>query len=115
MKVALLFAVLVVAAPARAEVVATGYIDNNVAGDVQSGRVGAGVSAGYYLRRRIGFEVDGELHGHFSATRTSPNSPRAASTSTLAPLSCRATSWLRTACRALRRAAGARTRPAGLA
>lgn len=43
----------------------TAYIDNNVAGDVQSGRPGLGVAAGYYLGDRIGFEVDGELHGHF--------------------------------------------------
>jgi len=53
------------AAPAHAQWVATGYIDNNVAGDVQSGRPGLGVSAGYYLRGRIGLELDAELHGHF--------------------------------------------------
>jgi hypothetical protein len=53
------------AAPAHAQWLATGYIDNNVAGDVQSGRVGLGVSAGYYLRARVGLELDGELHGHF--------------------------------------------------
>jgi hypothetical protein len=53
------------AAPARAQWAATAYVDNNVAGDVQSGRVGLGVSAGYYLHGRIGVELDGELHGHF--------------------------------------------------
>jgi hypothetical protein len=53
------------AAPAHAQWLATGYIDNNVAGDVQSGRVGLGVSAGYYLRGWVGLELDGELHGHF--------------------------------------------------
>lgn len=53
------------AAPAHAQWVATGYIDNNVAGDVQSGRVGLGASVGYHLRDRIGFELDAELHGHF--------------------------------------------------
>jgi hypothetical protein len=65
MRLVLALAVLVSAAPARAEVVATGYIDNNVAGDVQSGRPGVGASIGYYLRGRIGFELDAELHGHF--------------------------------------------------
>ena len=64
---AMLAVVLVAAgaAPARAQWAASAYIDNNVAGDVQSGRVGLGVSAGYYLRDRIGLELDAELHGHF--------------------------------------------------
>jgi hypothetical protein len=53
------------ATPARAQWAAGAYVDNNVAGDVQSGRIGVGVSAGYYLRGRIGLELDGELHGHF--------------------------------------------------
>jgi len=53
------------AAPAHAQLAATAYLDNNVAGDVQSGRIGLGISIGYYLRGRIGFELDGELHGHF--------------------------------------------------
>jgi hypothetical protein len=52
-------------APARAQVAATAYIDNNVAGDVQSGRPGLGVAAGYYLGDRVGFELDAEVHGHF--------------------------------------------------
>lgn len=57
--------VAAMASPAHAQWAATAYIDNDVAGDVQSGRLGAGVSAGYYLRGRIGFELDAELHGHF--------------------------------------------------
>ncbi len=57
--------VVTVAAPARAQWAATGYVDNNVAGDVQSGRLGLGVSAGYYIRGSVGFELDAELHGHF--------------------------------------------------
>jgi hypothetical protein len=57
--------VVTVAAPARAQWAATAYVDNNVAGDVQSGRLGLGVSAGYYVRGWIGFELDAELHGHF--------------------------------------------------
>ena len=51
--------VLAAAAPARAELVATGYLDNNVAGDVQNGRPGVGASVGYYLHGRIGIELDG--------------------------------------------------------
>jgi Outer membrane protein beta-barrel domain len=58
---------LVAAAPATAQAqwLATGYVDNNVAGDVQSGRLGAGVSAGYFLGGQLGLELDAELHGHF--------------------------------------------------
>lgn len=52
-------------APAHAQVAATLYIDNDVAGDVQSGRLGVGASAGYYLGGWIGLELDGEFHGHF--------------------------------------------------
>jgi hypothetical protein len=64
---AMLVVLFLVAAPARAHAqwLAAGYVDNNVAGDVQSGRLGLGVSAGYYLRGRIGLELDGEVHGHF--------------------------------------------------
>lgn len=60
-------AAVVVSLPAAAQAhgAVTAYIDNNVAGDVQSGRPGVGVSAGYYLGDRIGLELDGELHGHF--------------------------------------------------
>jgi hypothetical protein len=57
--------VAIAATPAHAQWAATAYIDNNVAGDVQSGRVGLGVSAAYFLRGRLGFELDAELHGHF--------------------------------------------------
>jgi hypothetical protein len=53
------------AAPAQAQWSATAYVDNNVAGGVQSGRLGAGVSTGYTLRGWIGLELDAELHGHF--------------------------------------------------
>jgi hypothetical protein len=64
---AVLVVVLVTAAatPAQAQWAASAYVDNNVAGDVQSGRLGLGVSAGYYVRGTIGFELDAELHGHF--------------------------------------------------
>ena len=40
-------AVVALPSPARARWAVTGYIDNNVAGDVQSGRLGIGLSAGY--------------------------------------------------------------------
>ncbi|RYZ01428.1 MAG: hypothetical protein EOO73_35615 [Myxococcales bacterium] len=43
----------------------TPYMANNVAGDVQSGRIGAGVSLAVFPWERLGFELDGELHGHF--------------------------------------------------
>jgi opacity protein-like surface antigen len=45
--------------------VATPYLDNNVAGDVQSGRLGLGVSLAYNPWEHFGFELDAELHGHF--------------------------------------------------
>lgn len=54
-----------VAAPAQAQVVATPYIDTNVAGDVETGRGGVGASVAYYFRGRLGFELDVERHGHF--------------------------------------------------
>jgi len=47
-----------------ARVTVTPYITNNVAGDVQSGRVGLGVALAYFLDH-VGFELDAELHGHF--------------------------------------------------
>lgn len=50
---------------ARAQVVGTGFIANDVAGDVQSGRIGIGISAAYFPIPRLGAELDGELHGHF--------------------------------------------------
>jgi outer membrane protein W len=43
----------------------TPYLANNVVGDVQSGRIGAGLSLVFYPWELFGFELDGELHGHF--------------------------------------------------
>jgi hypothetical protein len=43
----------------------TPYMANNIAGDVQSGRVGLGVSLAFFPWQHFGFELDGELHGHF--------------------------------------------------
>jgi hypothetical protein len=43
----------------------TPYMANNVVGDVQSGRIGAGVSLAFHPWAHFGFELDGELHGHF--------------------------------------------------
>jgi opacity protein-like surface antigen len=43
----------------------TPYLANNVVGDVQSGRLGLGISLNYFPWAHLGFEVDGELHGHF--------------------------------------------------
>jgi hypothetical protein len=53
------------AGPAHAQLVATPYIDTNVAGDVETGRGGIGASVGYYVRGLLGFELDVERHGHF--------------------------------------------------
>lgn len=53
------------AAPAHAQLVATPYIDTNVAGDVETGRGGIGASVGYYVHGVLGFELDVERHGHF--------------------------------------------------
>lgn len=53
------------AAPARAQIVATPYIDTNAAGDVQGGRAGLGASVAYYFRGLFGIELDVERHGHF--------------------------------------------------
>jgi opacity protein-like surface antigen len=55
---------LFVATAAQAQVVATPYIDSNVAGDVEIGRGGLGASLGYYWRR-LGLEIDLERHAHF--------------------------------------------------
>lgn len=58
--------VMAAVTPAHAQWAATAYIDDNVAGDVQSGRGGVGVTAGhYFLGGRLGLELEGELHGHF--------------------------------------------------
>lgn len=43
----------------------TPYLANNVVGDVQSGRIGAGLSLVFHPWEHFGFELDGELHGHF--------------------------------------------------
>jgi opacity protein-like surface antigen len=47
----------------------TPYLANNVVGDVQSGRIGAGLSLVLLPWEHLGFEVDAELHGHFFGTR----------------------------------------------
>lgn len=44
---------------------ATPYMANNVVGDVQSGRIGVGLSLAVHPWDYFGFELDGELHGHF--------------------------------------------------
>jgi opacity protein-like surface antigen len=59
-----LFALMLVATAAQAQVVATPYLDSNVAGDVEIGRGGIGASLGYYWRR-LGLELDLERHPHF--------------------------------------------------
>lgn len=43
----------------------TPYLANNIVGDVQSGRIGAGLSLAIHPWEHFGFELDGELHGHF--------------------------------------------------
>jgi hypothetical protein len=43
----------------------TPYLANNVVGDVQSGRIGLGMSIAFNPWAHFGFELDGELHGHF--------------------------------------------------
>lgn len=52
-------------APEPMRFAATPYLANNVAGDVQSGRVGLGVSLAWFPWKYFGFELDGQLHGHF--------------------------------------------------
>jgi opacity protein-like surface antigen len=52
-------------APPPMRFAVTPYLANNVAGDVQSGRVGLGVSLAFFPWDHFGFELDGELHGHF--------------------------------------------------
>lgn len=53
------------AAPAHAQLVASPHLDAKVAGDVETERGGVGVSVGYYLRGRLGLELDAGWHGHF--------------------------------------------------
>lgn len=55
----------IAAPPALPRLALTPYIANNVAGDVQSGRAGVGVSLAYYAAEHLGFELDAEAHGHF--------------------------------------------------
>lgn len=43
----------------------TPYLSNHVIGDVQSGRVGLGMSLAWLPWEHFGFELDGQLHGHF--------------------------------------------------
>jgi len=43
----------------------TPYLANNAFGDVQSGRIGAGLSVDLYPWEYFGFELDAEMHGHF--------------------------------------------------
>jgi opacity protein-like surface antigen len=53
------------AAPEPMSFAVTPYLANNVAGDVQSGRVGMGLSLAVFPWKYVGFEIDGQLHGHF--------------------------------------------------
>ncbi|MDF3069023.1 MAG: hypothetical protein K0R38_4624 [Polyangiaceae bacterium] len=53
------------AAPQPMSFAATPYLANNVAGDVQSGRLGMGLSLALFPWKYVGFELDGQLHGHF--------------------------------------------------
>jgi hypothetical protein len=57
-------AVAWIAAPAQAQWIVTPYVGVNVAGDLETRRGGAGVSAGY-IGDWVGFEFDVERHGHF--------------------------------------------------
>jgi hypothetical protein len=54
-------------APAQAQVVVSPHLDAKVAGDVETERGGVGITAGYYLRGRLGLglELDAAWHGHF--------------------------------------------------
>jgi opacity protein-like surface antigen len=56
-------------APEPMRFAVTPYLANNVVGDVQSGRIGAGVSLAFYPWELFGFELDGQLHGHFFRDR----------------------------------------------
>jgi opacity protein-like surface antigen len=53
------------AAPKPLRFAATPYVANNAFGDVQSGRLGFGLSLAVFPWAHFGFELDGELHGHF--------------------------------------------------
>ena len=53
------------AAPPPMSLLVTPYLANNVVGDVQSGRLGMGLSLAVFPWEYVGFEIDGQLHGHF--------------------------------------------------
>ncbi len=53
------------AAPKPLRFAASPYVANDVAGDVQSGRLGLGLSLAVFPWAHLGFELDGQLHGHF--------------------------------------------------
>jgi outer membrane protein W len=53
------------AAPKPLRFAATPYVANNAVGDVQSGRLGLGLSLAAFPWAHFGFELDGQLHGHF--------------------------------------------------
>jgi opacity protein-like surface antigen len=63
-RAALLLGSILVTTAVQAQPVATPYFDSNIAGDVEIGRGGVGVSLGYYWRR-LGIELDLERHPHF--------------------------------------------------
>src|SRR5262245_36678896 len=52
------------AAPAQAQWLVTPYVGGNVAGDVEHGKGGPGLSVGY-LGDRLGFELDFQRYQHF--------------------------------------------------
>lgn len=52
-------------APKPLRFAASPYVANNAAGDVQSGRLGLGLSLAAFPWAHFGFELDGQLHGHF--------------------------------------------------
>jgi hypothetical protein len=52
-------------APEPMSFAVTPYLANHVVGDVQAGRVGLGLSLALFPWEYLGFELDGELHGHF--------------------------------------------------
>jgi opacity protein-like surface antigen len=52
-------------APEPMRFAVTPYLANNLVGDVQPGRVGLGLSLAWLPWEHFGFELDGQLHGHF--------------------------------------------------
>lgn len=65
------------AAPAHAQWLATPYVGGNVAGDVEHGKGGPGVSVGY-SSDRLGFEFDFQRYQHFfKDSEVSPLDPSA--------------------------------------